>query len=95
MLVKDIHAATASSHPMSLVTLAGNLFFVTNDGDTGYEIWRSDGTENGTQLIKDINPGPANAFIEPFCREEGPGCPYHDERYRLIAAVNNALHGCT
>ncbi len=32
----------------------------------GYELWKSDGTENGTVLLKDINPGVASADPESF-----------------------------
>ncbi|WP_413467324.1 ELWxxDGT repeat protein [Pleurocapsa sp. FMAR1] len=28
-----------------------------NDGENGRELWVSDGTTEGTQLVKDINPG--------------------------------------
>lgn len=31
------------------------LYFVANDGSTGYEVWRSDGTPTGTLLLKDIS----------------------------------------
>ena len=40
----------------------GTLFFSANDGVNGFELWRSDGSAAGTQLIKDINPGSASAF---------------------------------
>lgn len=30
--------------------------------DKGYELWRSDGTADGTQMIKDINPGNQDAL---------------------------------
>ncbi|MDF9794768.1 ELWxxDGT repeat protein [Catalinimonas alkaloidigena] len=42
---------------------ADRLFFVANDGTNGEELWRSDGTEVGTQLVKDIRPGEDDSSI--------------------------------
>lgn len=43
--------------------VVGNVFYFTADGhDLGWELWRSDGTINGTYVVKDINPGENNAF---------------------------------
>ena len=53
-LVKDINPGAGSSSPESFV--AGSLFFVANDGTTGRELWKSDGTLAGTVLVKDLNP---------------------------------------
>lgn len=33
------------------------LYFRATDGSTGSELWRTDGTEAGTWLVKDIDPG--------------------------------------
>jgi ELWxxDGT repeat protein len=35
----------------------GLLLFAADDGEHGYELWRSDGIENHTKMVKDINPG--------------------------------------
>ena len=40
------------------VAALGNIvYFLYNDGSIGAELWRSDGTEDGTYLVKDIAPG--------------------------------------
>jgi ELWxxDGT repeat protein len=39
------------------VAFQGQLFFAANDGSIGEELWRSDGTPGGTQLVRDISPG--------------------------------------
>ncbi len=36
---------------------ADKLFFAANDGRTGQELWVSDGTPAGTQLVRDLRPG--------------------------------------
>jgi ELWxxDGT repeat protein len=36
--------------------------------EVGYELWRSDGTPGGTNLVKDINPGPLASDIDGFSR---------------------------
>jgi ELWxxDGT repeat protein len=40
-----------------LATVNGVALFQADDGETGREIWRSDGTGAGTMLLKDIAPG--------------------------------------
>lgn len=34
----------------------GELFFAADDGDTGLELWKTNGTLQGIQLVKDIRP---------------------------------------
>lgn len=40
------------------ITVNNQLFFIIDDGKHGEELWRSNGSTVGTQLIKDVNPGP-------------------------------------
>ena len=63
VLVKDINPGIGSysfadsSDPDSLVEFQDRLFFSADDGENGKELWVSDGTPKGTQLLLDINPG--------------------------------------
>ena len=62
-MVKDITPWTTpsyypiSSHIHDLTNVNGTLFFGADDGVHGDELWKSDGTEAGTTLVKDIFPG--------------------------------------
>ncbi|MFO0941001.1 MAG: ELWxxDGT repeat protein [Pirellulales bacterium] len=50
----------------TMVVLDGIVYFSTNRSDTGFELWRSDGTQAGTYLIKDIMPGNSSSFPRNF-----------------------------
>jgi len=56
LLVKDINPGSPGSLINSPTDVNGTLFFAANDGQTGQELWITDGTDEGTQLVKDINP---------------------------------------
>jgi ELWxxDGT repeat protein len=55
-LVRDINPS-GSSDPDEPANVSGMLFFSAYDDDHGTELWKSDGTEGGTKLVKDIRPG--------------------------------------
>lgn len=64
-LVKDVKSGFSSSSPANFTLLGTDLYF-TADGhngttDFGIELWKSDGTTAGTVMVKNINPGLANA----------------------------------
>ncbi len=46
----------ASSFPSAFTNVDGTLFFSADDGVHGPELWKSDGTADGTVLVKDIRP---------------------------------------
>ncbi len=52
--------------PRAFFDLKGTLLFQGNDGATGAELWRSDGTEGGTLLVKDLQSGPGSSLPGEF-----------------------------
>ena len=65
VMVKDINPATEplfdpatgqTSGPEDFTVFNGALYFATDDGTNGYELWKTDGTADGTVMLKDINP---------------------------------------
>jgi len=66
------------------------LYFFANDGSHGVELWRSNGTVEGTHLVKDVNPGSEDAFssiigdIDEFIFEVGG---------HIIFVADDGVHG--
>lgn len=59
--VKDFNLLQKNSEGPTLLGKAGSiLYFTANDGINGRELWRTDGTESGTYMVKDITPGPGS-----------------------------------
>jgi ELWxxDGT repeat protein len=48
--------------PADPVELDGQAYIIAGDEISGQELWMSDGTPNGTTIVKDICPGPCSAF---------------------------------
>lgn len=46
----------SSSEPIGLISTGSVVFFQASDDTTGKELWKTDGTEVGTVLVKNINP---------------------------------------
>jgi ELWxxDGT repeat protein len=76
VLVKDINTTAGGafpyySSPSRLTNVAGALFFAADDGTHGQELWSSDGTAPGTQLVRDVNPGDASSFPQSLANVGG------------------------
>ncbi len=57
-LVKNIAGGAISSFPSLLTKVGGTLYFTANDSVTGTELWSSNGTGPGTNIVADLrNPG--------------------------------------
>jgi ELWxxDGT repeat protein len=69
-LVKDIFPGLDGSISGSFEYFSfvhnGVLYFRANDGVSGEELWRSDGTDAGTYLLKDLVVGSAGSFVGDF-----------------------------
>lgn len=59
-LVRDIHVGAASSNPYGFVASSRFVYFAATDAAHGTELWRTDGTAAGTQLVLDASPGTAS-----------------------------------
>lgn len=55
-LLKNINP-NFSSDPQYYTEFNGEVYFQANDGTHGIELWKTDGTESGTVMVKDIIPG--------------------------------------
>lgn len=65
VLVKDINP-TGNSGVALLTCFGGEVYFSATDGANGIELWKTDGTETGTVMVKDINPGSGNGLPQNF-----------------------------
>lgn len=90
--IKDLHPGLEGSVPVGFTELEGVAYFAADDSvvlhDDGTatfdrELFRTDGTEDGTFRVKDINPGPAPS--RPF------GLIRRD--HLLYFSANDGVHG--
>jgi ELWxxDGT repeat protein len=70
-LVKDINQQGPGSGVSSPLVVNNTLFFAANNHHSGYELWKSDGTVAGTQLVKDIWPGAASSYPSSLTNVNG------------------------
>ena len=61
----------------------GVLYFDSNDGTHGDELWESDGSAAGTYLVDDINPGAASSNPKPLAVLNN----------QLVLAANDGTNG--
>ena len=70
VMVKDVNP-TGNSYPgfpsTNMCAMNGILYFSATNGTNGYELWRSNGTDAGTTLVKDILAGASSAYPSYLC----------------------------
>lgn len=71
-----------------VIAIDDHLYFAADDTATGFEIWTSDGTVEGSTQLVNINRSTQSAFADDFFRHRGV---YLDNNYYFIA--NDGVHG--
>ena len=88
-LVADIADKASGSNPTNFVTLGNTIYFFANNGSgvgqAGKELWKSDGTANGTSLVQNINGSTTGSIAD--------GASLVVYQNKLYFAADNAVDG--
>lgn len=60
-MIKELVPGGSGGGGSGFTYMNGYVYF-DGDGPLGHELWRTDNTELGTTLVKDINTGSGDAF---------------------------------
>ena len=87
-LIRAISPASAdflgTFHSNQQFVVAGNIvYFIASDVTNGKELWKSDGTSDGTVMVKDINPGSASSKLSYLTNVNGT----------LFFSADDGVHG--
>jgi ELWxxDGT repeat protein len=93
-VLKDILPGFNSSNPANLINVNGILFFTANQFFTGenastFELWKSDGTPNGTFKLKDFTL----PYFDPYDQEERVPLVFTASGNKLFFTANNTEYG--
>ena len=83
VMIKDIDTGSTGSDPNQFTNVNGEVYFTSNDGSHGEELWKSNGTAAGTVMVKDINPGGTSSNPEDLTNVNGT----------LYFAADDGTHG--
>ena len=68
-LLRDVRPGPDGSGALlnrNAAVAGGRLFFAADDGAGGSELWKTDGTPEGTVLVRDVRPGSAGSVPRHF-----------------------------
>lgn len=79
-------ASPNCSAPGASGDISGLFFFSGDNGNSGKELWKTDGTKSGTSMVKDIAQGMYSSHPYGFLRDDNKGVVY------FTAKVNGGKH---
>lgn len=66
--VIDLNDTPVSSNPGTAIEIDGTVYFSATTSGHGSELWRTDGTLNGTKMVIELSAGEANSKPRSFAR---------------------------
>lgn len=85
-LLKDIRVSGGTENngnPILMTTVGDEVFFVAITSSNPSALWKTDGTSEGTIIVKDLSSGNSQSSIYNLLNFNG----------KLVFTVNDALHG--
>jgi ELWxxDGT repeat protein len=83
-----------SSYPRDFARVNGTMFFTACDGIHGWELWRTDGTQDGTYMVRDIDPRPLRAdATHDGCLDATHPTNLRELNGRLYFFADDEVHG--
>ena len=69
--INTLPSRPGASHITEILHVDGTTFFTTSTALHGQELWKTDGTATGTELVKDIVPGKLGSGISQLTEVDG------------------------
>lgn len=90
-ILKDIQPGPedsihTSSPDREIVRVGDKVYFLADDGDHGEELWVTDGTNSGTKMVDDIEPGSDSSWLRHLTSFNG-------KLYFLMAQPGQGVNG--
>ncbi len=82
-MLHDVAPNSGNSNAADYIQLGNLTFFVANDNSHGLELWKTDGSSQGTEMVMDIAPGAPSSAPEQLTVFQN----------KLYFTVNDQVHG--